>query len=163
MNRKANLVLRSFNQAEELEVGKTVFYEGKWIIHCWVYGKYQRHSQGAWGVRAPVIRFMIENGIEGLYFWDNQSQITYSTTLSHLRLYSTPGRPDQFGGTMNLPKEHWLQLERLSVGWVPKEDRVILQAAAEPWNMPKSVSSTSTDTHPKTPSRPVVETLALPF
>lgn len=168
MPHNANLVVRSFRGGEELEVGKIVLYDERWIVHCWVYGKYQRHSQGAWGVRAPVLRFMVNNGIESIYFWDNKAQVTWLTALEEIRLYGTPGKPDQFGGTLNVPKDHWSQLGKLNVVWVPKEDRLILQALAEPWPMPKPaepkvIEPRPSRRHKPEKPKPAGETLALPF
>lgn len=167
MLRDANLVIRSFDGSEDLPVGKMVNYRGYWIVHCFVYGKYRRISQGAWGVRAPVAQLMAEEGIDHLYFLDNGGGVTWSTTLSQVRSYGVLGQPDQFGGTINLPEERWSKRDgRMKLTWVPDQDQRVLAAVAEPWPMPKPAQpKTAQPVRPEKPAPkpPAGETLAMEF
>lgn len=158
-------MIRSVDGNHDLPLGKVVRYHGEWIVHSFVYGKYRRISQAAWGVRAPLARFMAEEDVTGLYFLDNGRGVTWRISLDRIRRFGVLGKPDQFGGTLNLPEEQWSKVAdgKLSLVWVPDEDRLVLEACSEPWPMPKPAKPQRVEKKKPARKQPAGETLAMPF
>lgn len=145
---QANLYVRALATYAELPIAKTVEYHGDQIVHAFVYGKYQRHSIGAWGVRYPLCRWMDVEGVRRLYFWDNKEGCTYAIDLGAIRMLGTPGQLDMFGGTLNVPCGEWQRIGgKLNLPWVPDEHRLVLPPCQQPWPMPHRVTAAE---HPTT-------------
>jgi hypothetical protein len=142
MATEMNLVLRSFDGGEELALAKVVQYprdSNHWVIHAWVYPKYMRMTQGAWGVRFELAKFCADNGIEDLYFYDAKHKVTLHTTLAQVRALGTPStESDRYGRTMNVPDAAWERRDgRIDVNFVPDAHRLVLAACLVPWRLPE--------------------------
>ena len=135
---RANLIVRSLDGKVEQPIAKTVDYRGRQVVHAYVYGKYMKHTTHAWGVRFPLAKWMDEEGVRDLYFWDNKRRVTYHIDLDVVRMRGAEGKPDQFGGTLNVPHQAWEVIDhKLKVEWVPDEHVLVLPQCDEPWPLPE--------------------------
>ena len=156
----ANLVVRSARGDADLPIAKVVEYKGHPVVHAFVYGKYQRHSIHAWGIRYPLLKWMDRHGVRQLYFWDNREKVTYAIELETVRLLGTPGEQDQYGGTLNVPKNDWERIEhKLTLMWVPDEHRIVLPQCTEPWSLPQRVQPSPAKSRPAETAKPLQASL----
>lgn len=139
----ANLVIRRVDGRRDLACGKVVSHDGQWILHCHVHARYARRDVGAWGVRVPLLYWARTHGVEKIVLYvAGPPAETFSATVAVIEGLGTLGRDDQYGSTINLPREHWKSLPgRLPLPFVPDAVRYVLppEFRAAPAREPRRV------------------------
>jgi hypothetical protein len=137
-----NLVVRSVDGTTDQPIAKAVEWSGRTIVHAYVYGKYQKHSIHAWGLRYPLLRWMVDHDVRDVFMYDAKAKRTFRIDIDKIRELGTVGELDQFGGTLNVPVGEWDVIEhKLPLPWTPDQHQTILPQCAEPWPLPERAAT----------------------